>query len=197
MAMNIAKVVPEVSIKPCGTDRTNSHTKVRPWCLISSLSSIPSFREYGVTAENRSDSQFAREFQATFWVVTLPITLYEYLPHTQIFLQRMYPTIPTFLLIGLLSSILASCATSKKENQKPIEPIKKPEITKPLPKTPSDPTAGWRGLNDTKLPTPDQLADGAESSIGGITPNSPSNDGPSTSIKPPRSMPEDQLAPSE
>ena len=162
-----------------------------------------------MTAENRSDSPFAREFQATFWVVTLPITLYEYLPHTHTFLQRMFPTIPTFLIIGLLASILASCAISKEEyqkrkedqkreeNQKSVEPIKKPEITKPLPATPSDPTAGWRGLNDTKLPTPDQLADGAESSIGGTTPNSPPNDGPSTSIKPPRSMPEDQLAPSE
>lgn len=157
-----------------------------------------------MTAENRRDRQFAREFQTIFWVVTLPIPLYEYLPHPQICFQRMNPTITPFLLIGLLSSILVSCAISKEEYQKrqeaqkPVEPVKEPEITEPLPVTPSDPTTGWRVLkDDTQLPTPDQLTDGAESSVGTTTPDGASNDGPSTSIKPPPSIPEDQLAPSE
>lgn len=125
--------------------------------------------------------------------------LFRSISHTpEIFFQRMNQTITPFLLISLLSSILVSCATPQKEDQKPVEPIKEPEITEPLPETPSNPTAGWRMLkDDTKLPTPDQLADGAESSLGTTTPSGLSNDGPSTSIKPPPSIPEDQLAPSE
>lgn len=107
-------------------------------------------------------------------------------------------SIPTFLAVGLLTCILTSCGPLPEENKPTSEPVLEPIAQSPEPVEPADPTAGWRTLkDDTKLPTDAQLSEGAESSLGAGSPSGPDDHNPSTSIKPPPSEPEDQLAPSE
>lgn len=95
--------------------------------------------------------------------------------------------------------ILASCASTPKEEEKePVTPIKDPIVEAPAPALAQNPTAGWHRLkDDTNLPTKEQLADGADSSIGQSQPGGQENNQPSTSIKPPPAEPDDQLAPGE
>jgi len=111
-----------------------------------------------------------------------------------------YKTIPA-LLASLIACILVSCASTPKEEEAPVEPVKEPVVKEIELMLPANPTDEWKKLkDDTDLPTSDQLADGAESSMGKGE-NSPSGDQrderPSTTIKPPPIEPEDQLAPSE
>ena len=110
----------------------------------------------------------------------------------------MFKIITPFLSISLLISLLASCA-SPTEEEKPAEPVKAPAVEVEAPAQPeANPTEGWIMLaDDTKLPTEDQLADGAETSLGAADANSGIDNRPSTSVKPPAIEPEDQLAPSE
>jgi|GEM_PF-5437717 len=99
--------------------------------------------------------------------------------------------------IGLLSGLLSSCAIPTEEEE-PTEPVKAPVVENPLPQPSANPADDWRILaDDTKLPTEAQLADGAESSLGSANPAGEADNRPSTSVKPPPSEPEDQLAPSE
>lgn len=106
--------------------------------------------------------------------------------------------ISTYLIIGIFTGIMASCASSPPEEKKPTEPVKEPVVEQTEPILPSNPTDGWRTpQDDTSLPTDAQLADGAESSLGKAGSSDPGNNRPSTSIKPPPAEPEDQLAPSE
>ena len=107
-------------------------------------------------------------------------------------------SLTAIFFIGLLSMILASCASTPKEEKEPAHPVKEPIVAATTPPLPQNPTAGWRRLkDDTNLPTKEQLADGADSSIGQSQPGAQENNQPSTIIKPPPAEPDDQLAPSE
>ena len=110
----------------------------------------------------------------------------------------MSKTITPLLVIGLFLGFFASCASSPEEEKKPEKPIKDPVVEVVPPSSPSHPADGWHILkSDTQFPTDDQLADGAESSLGKDPATNSNGNNPSTSIKPPPSEPEDQLAPSD
>jgi len=114
-----------------------------------------------------------------------------------------YKTIPISsltLLTSLIACILVSCASTPKEEEEeaPVAPVKEPVVKEIEPSLPANPTDEWKRLKgDTDLPTSDQLADGAESSMGKAPSDDLGDERPSTSIKPPPVEPEDQLAPSE
>jgi len=108
----------------------------------------------------------------------------------------MLKTISLFILLNFL----VSCGSAPKAQiVETVETIKKPEIKDPDPVVEENPTAKFRMLkNDIELPTEDQLADGAETSLGQAKPGDSEEDlAPTTTIKPPKSPVEDQLAPSE
>lgn len=109
----------------------------------------------------------------------------------------MLKFISPFLFISLFIGLISSCATPPEEEES-TERVKAPVVEETLPQTAANPTDGWKMLSDdTKLPTDAQLADGAESSLGAANPADATDNRPSTSVKPPPSEPEDQLAPSE
>ncbi|BDS07191.1 hypothetical protein NT6N_22310 [Oceaniferula spumae] len=126
----------------------------------------------------------------------------------------------SLMLTGIagFSALLSSCADKPKEEEaaKPVEQPKvvaKPVAPAPAPVEEVNPTAAFRTpSDDTNLPTAEQLADGAESSIGtGSQKVTVPNTQPSTAIKPPSaavappaksppataSTKEDDLAPAE
>ena len=133
-------------------------------------------------------------------IVTPVNTLYLYFIHVSPPFFGMFKTITLLILINLLAGLFISCGSAPKaEEVEPIEALNKPEIKEPTVVEVENPTADFRMLkNDTALPTPDQLSDGAETSLGYAQSDGRGEDeAPATTVKPPRVTPEDQLAPSE
>ena len=139
----------------------------------------------------------------------------------------MFKTIYTLVLFSLLAGVFASCASSTKEIGRitwsasslpqgvfascaflvteeepvPVKAAPEPKIKKVAPTLYANPTSAFRMLkDDTALPTADQLSDGSETSLGYSQSGSgdtTQDDAPTTTVKPPKIEPEDQLAPSE
>jgi len=116
------------------------------------------------------------------------------------------------IILPLLCFLCISCADVEPEEEEPVEPVEKPTQTvapTPLPVKETDPTAAFlTPKQDRELPSAEQLADGADSSIGAGSPGTiPLSTQPSTTITPPigetppttASTPnlEDDLAPAE
>ncbi len=91
------------------------------------------------------------------------------------------------LSVGLF--LLSSCAEKIQPKKKPVPVAQK--VKEPAPKklTPAEPpTSDFIMLSgDTKLPTKEDLADGADTSIGADQSGDDENVTPTTTIKPPRS----------
>lgn len=121
----------------------------------------------------------------------------------------MIKTVFFLISLNLLTGLFVSCSSSPSNAEieallnriKPVEPVQKSEVAKETkPVVTEDATSGFRMLkNDIALPTASQLADGANGSDGYSQSNGGDSEdkSPTTTVKPPRVIHEDQLAPSE